>query len=184
MPAKPLTKTQSAEASSLKSLFKEWQKKQRESGLEWSQDDVAEKLSFGQSAMSQYLNGKIPLNPDAAGQFAALMGLPIETFSPTIARAIADLSKTVGSANADQMTEAAAPPAQLVPAAPGARYLVLRLGELLKPLDGTDRSAASAILSGLAMNPDTADEMAAKMVRLLGELPLETRPTDKVEGAT
>ncbi|MFD2271803.1 helix-turn-helix domain-containing protein [Undibacterium arcticum] len=66
MPANPLTPSQRAEAALLKSIFKEWQNRQRDSGNKVSQETASELLGFGQSALSQYLNGRIPLNLDAA----------------------------------------------------------------------------------------------------------------------
>lgn len=46
-----------------------------------SQEVAAERLGFNQSALSQYLNGKIPLNVDAAAKFSALLGCTIAEFS-------------------------------------------------------------------------------------------------------
>jgi len=43
-------------------------------------------LSFNQSALSQYLNGKIPLNIEAATKFATLINCPVEDFSATLAQ--------------------------------------------------------------------------------------------------
>jgi phage repressor protein C with HTH and peptisase S24 domain len=81
-----LTQTQAIEASNLKKLFNAWQKQQRALGMPSSQEAVSDKLGFNQSSLSQYLNGNIPLNPDAATKFANLMDCLIEDFSPTIAR--------------------------------------------------------------------------------------------------
>lgn len=42
-------------------------------------------LEFTQSAVSQYLNGRIPLNVEAAYKFSEMLGKPIAAFSPTLA---------------------------------------------------------------------------------------------------
>ena len=88
MPALPLSKDQLDDAARLKALFVIWQKKQREAGLPSSQEAVSEMLGFNQSAMSQYLNGKIPLNISAATKFSELIGALVADFSPALADAI------------------------------------------------------------------------------------------------
>lgn len=187
MPAKPLTEEQKADAGRLKQLFIAWQANRRRTGAEWSQEYAGEQLGFGQSALSQYLNGKIPLNPEAAASFCKLLGdVRVEQFSPALARemrGLLDEATALQQVLVPRVTEEGAAyradkspapaPTPLVPPQPGARYLVMRLAELLRPLDKTDRAGASAILSALATDPDSAEEMAAKLVRLLGELPLE-----------
>lgn len=85
MPALPLTKDQLDDAARLKDLFLRWQKRQREAGLPSSQEAASEQLGFNQSSMSQYLNGKIPLNIDAATGFAELLGCAVVDLSPAIA---------------------------------------------------------------------------------------------------
>lgn len=85
MPALPLTQEQLAEAARLKTLFATWQKGQREAGLPSSQEAISDQLGFNQSALSQYLNGRIPLNVAAARKFAALIGASIGDFSPSLA---------------------------------------------------------------------------------------------------
>lgn len=46
-------------------------------------------LGFNQSAMSQYLNAKIPLNVSAATRFATLIGCSVAEFSPALAAQVA-----------------------------------------------------------------------------------------------
>jgi SOS-response transcriptional repressor LexA len=81
MPAQPLSQQQLDEAAKLKDLFKDWQRSRKESGQPSSQEAAAELLGFGQSALAQYLNGKIPLNVDAASKFASLLGVGLSEFS-------------------------------------------------------------------------------------------------------
>lgn len=88
MPAKPLNEHELKEAVHLKRLFASWQNKRKDQGLPSSQEEVAPLLGFGQSALSQYMNGKIPLNFEAAVSFARVMEVSIDDFSPTIASRI------------------------------------------------------------------------------------------------
>lgn len=85
MPALPLTKDQLDDAARLKDRFLQWQKRQREAGLPSSQEAASEQLGFNQSSMSQYLNGKIPLNIDAVTRFAELLSCNAFDLSPAIA---------------------------------------------------------------------------------------------------
>lgn len=92
MPSKKLTATQEADAKRLKTKFLAWQQARKERREPSSQEAATEALGFGQSALTQYLNGKIPLNFAAAAKFAALLGCRIEEFSPSLATQIADIS--------------------------------------------------------------------------------------------
>ncbi len=84
MPAQPLTPEQLEDAARLKKLFLSWQQQQKEADSPVSQAAAAEQLGFNQSALSQYLNGKIPLNVAAATKFAELLGQQISDFSPRL----------------------------------------------------------------------------------------------------
>lgn len=75
----------------LKARFQAWQGERTQSGQPATQEAIAERLGFGQSATSQYLNGSIPLNPRAATKFAQLLGCDVRDFSPTVADAISAL---------------------------------------------------------------------------------------------
>lgn len=98
MPALPLTQEQLDDAARLKLRFAEWQKRQKEAGRPASQEAAGEMLGFNQSALSQYLNGRIPLNVDAATRFASVLGCPVADFSP---RLQAQLSEYVSALLAD-----------------------------------------------------------------------------------
>lgn len=77
MAAKPLNPAQRADAVRLKAAFKAWQANRKAKGEPHSQDEIAEPLlGFGQSALSQYLNGKIPLNGEVVQKFSHLLGIP------------------------------------------------------------------------------------------------------------
>lgn len=86
MAAKDLSPEQRTEAVKLKAAFKEWQARRRERGEEWQQDAAAHELGFGQSALSQYLGGLIPLNQRAVAKFSALLGVPPIKISPIVVR--------------------------------------------------------------------------------------------------
>lgn len=74
MPAKPLTAEQKRDAGRLKAAFIAYQRQQRELGRPASQLTIAQEMPFNQSAMSQYLNGQIPLNRDALVAFCERFG--------------------------------------------------------------------------------------------------------------
>lgn len=95
MPALPLTPEQKAESARLKTLFQEWQASRKEAGEPVSQDAASGMLGFGQSALSQYLNGRIPLNAQAAAKFAKLLNCRIEEFSPSIAHEASQIAEGV-----------------------------------------------------------------------------------------
>jgi len=73
------------DAKRLDAVYRAWRAERRESGKEASQEYAAGEIGFGQSAFSQYLKGRIPLNVAVAGKFAKLFGCRVEDFSPTLA---------------------------------------------------------------------------------------------------
>lgn len=85
MPAKPLTPEQKEDAARLKEAFRAWQNAQRDAGAPVSQMEAAHQLGFGQSALSQYLTGKIPLNGPVLAKLAELLGITPEDISPSVA---------------------------------------------------------------------------------------------------
>lgn len=77
MPAKKLTPAQLSEAAHLKEMFLKHQEKLKADGLPSSQDELASQFGLGnQSAIAQYLSGKIPLNGEAVLKFSAMLGVP------------------------------------------------------------------------------------------------------------
>lgn len=96
MPALPLTPAQLADASRLKALYEEWKADRRARGESASQEVVAGLLGFStQSSVSQYLNGRIPLNVNALVKFAALLQRQPEEISPDLAREIQRIAEAV-----------------------------------------------------------------------------------------
>lgn len=88
MPAKPLTKEQLQEAARLKAMFKAWQALRKAAGKSWTQDEVSDEFGFGQSALSQYLTGNIPLNASAVMKFSEVLGVSPADISPRIVRQV------------------------------------------------------------------------------------------------
>jgi len=84
LPAKDLTPEQKADARRLKAAFKAWQQYRKAQGLAYVQEVVTDGLGFGQSALSQYLNGYIPLNADALRKICTLIGVNPHSVSPKI----------------------------------------------------------------------------------------------------
>lgn len=97
MPAKPLTEEQLRDASRLRAAYELWVSSRKELGLPTSQDEVANLFGINQSALSQYLNGKIPLGPDALRRFADVLRVHPANISPGVVReqrALADALET------------------------------------------------------------------------------------------
>lgn len=76
----PLTPEQLADAARLKELYQRQSK-----SLKINQNDIADELGVGQSAISHYLNAVNPLNPRAAAAFAKILQISISDFSPKLA---------------------------------------------------------------------------------------------------
>ncbi len=155
MPALPLTTDQLADAARLKEIFGAWQKRRKEAGLPASQEDAAELLGFNQSSLSQYLNGRIPLNIDAAVTFARNLEIVVDNFSPIIAEKIRDASRL--TAGKDQPLVArpsqAQPPQWISPEA--YRLLDLYYGadeDARKEIMATATEARRAKLPAIASN--------------------------------
>lgn len=92
MPAKPLTPEQKEDARRLEAAFAQFQDRMRDQGRPTTQDVTAEALGMGQSALSQYLKGRIPLNARTLLAFCELMGEHPANISPTIAAAEMELA--------------------------------------------------------------------------------------------
>lgn len=89
MPAQKLTPEQLRDAARLKERFTAWQQERRQAGLPSSQEAISEMLGFNQSALSQYLNGRIPLNLNSLLKFCNLIGAKPEEISPSLVGAVA-----------------------------------------------------------------------------------------------
>lgn len=90
MPAQPLSADQKADAARLKAIY---ESKKRE--LRLTQDTLASACGWeSQGTVSQYLNGKIPLNLDAALKFAEKLQCSVSEFSPRLAETLSLSSNT------------------------------------------------------------------------------------------
>lgn len=87
----PLTPEQRDESSRLKAIYESRKAVARDAGGRLTQDDVAEACGWSnQSAVSQYMNGKIALNLDALLKFARALDFSPEEVSPRLAKQISD----------------------------------------------------------------------------------------------
>lgn len=90
MKKKPLTTEQLDDAMRLKSIF---EMKKKELGL--SQETLAELMGMGQSGVAQLLNGSNAINATHAAQFAKILGIKVDEFSPSLAAEIAEMYEAV-----------------------------------------------------------------------------------------
>lgn len=104
MPAKPLTPEQHEDASRLRARFKAWQEERKLHNQSSSQMEAAAQLGFGQSALSQYLRGDIPLNINVLPKFTMLLGCKYEEISPALASKINALVSNADYAIFDDRT--------------------------------------------------------------------------------
>lgn len=88
---KPLTPEQLEDAKRLKAVY---EARKAERGI--SQDDVADALGVGQSAIASLLNGVNALNASNASELARFFNVGVEEFSPSIASEIAQMYSALG----------------------------------------------------------------------------------------
>jgi hypothetical protein len=93
MATKPLTPEQIGDAMRLMQAFELWQASRQCERLAHTQEAFLAELenAFGektmnQSALSQYLNGQIPLNAEALRRFCRVLGVSAARISPAIVR--------------------------------------------------------------------------------------------------
>src|SRR5690606_26122039 len=92
----PLSPLQLEDAARLRKIFVAWQAEQKEAGRPSSQLAVAPLFGFGQSALSQYINGKIPLNIEALLKFTEVLGCKPDAISPVLAAEIENITAVAG----------------------------------------------------------------------------------------
>lgn len=83
MKKRPLPDVYLNECAILKALYVTKRK-----DLNLTQSDIAEALGISQAAVSHYLNGENPLNTRVAAIFAQKLAVPVQAFSPRLARQI------------------------------------------------------------------------------------------------
>lgn len=106
----PLQPIQELAAARLSEAFKKWQVQQKRRGLPSSQAEAAAQLGWGQSAMSQYLRGEIPLNVRALQKFCSLLKVDPASISWPLAKEMKDIARVVerdavANAEADPVVE-------------------------------------------------------------------------------
>ncbi|MCS2155500.1 LexA family transcriptional regulator [Scandinavium sp. H11S7] len=92
MKKKPLTAEQLADAGRLKAIF---EAKKKTLGL--SQETLAELMGMGQSGVAQLLNGANAINTTHAAQFAKILGVKVDDFSPTLAAEISAMFEAIAN---------------------------------------------------------------------------------------
>lgn len=75
------------DARRLHALFVSYVDQLKEQGKPSSQDAISEALGFGQSALNQYIKGRIPLAGPSLKKFCDVLGVPPDKISPSIAEA-------------------------------------------------------------------------------------------------
>ncbi|WP_313302188.1 helix-turn-helix transcriptional regulator [Diaphorobacter sp.] len=124
-----------------------------------SQDAASGMLRFGQSALSQYLNGRIPLNAQAAAKFAKLLNCRMQDFSPSIAQEAShiaagvspqpsSISMQLDTTDLDKIEEQLVLMLRELPQEAKGEVIqvVGRLYERLKPENSTENTIADATL--------------------------------------
>ncbi len=95
---RPLTEQENAAANRLQNLYQKAKAEWRECGQKLTQEKIAELFGWsGQTAVSQYLNGNIPLNLRAAGKFADFFSVQISEISPELAETLPEDAGGVGT---------------------------------------------------------------------------------------
>lgn len=90
-----------AECSALKAEFKAFNEaRPKESRI--TQEAAGAALGMNQGSFSNYLNGHRPLNKEIAAGLFALTGIPVERYSPRLAKEIAEMAKAVGTVVAER----------------------------------------------------------------------------------
>ena len=89
---KPLNLEQIEDAKRLKAIY---ERRKAERGI--SQEDVADAIGVGQSAIASLLNGVNALNANNASELARYFNVGVEEFSPSLASEIAKMYSALGS---------------------------------------------------------------------------------------
>lgn len=146
MPAQPLSREQRLDADRLKAIYAS-----KKRSLSLTQESLAAACGWeSQGTVSQYLNGKIPLNKDAAVKFARHLKVKVEEFSPQLARDLAELLKP-GSSSTPVDGDNAVPSEQ---AGPPLGPALAELVESARPLSDADVRLLAQIATRLRGDHD------------------------------
>ncbi len=105
MPAKPLSAEQLADAARLSQAYRDWRAVNRAAKLPASQTQVAKQLGTGQTTVSQYLLGRIPLNVRALVAFARCFDVAPAAISPTLAQTLNQWAETAERVSAAEVPQ-------------------------------------------------------------------------------
>lgn len=139
-----------------------------------SQGKIADALGMNQGSVSSYLNGVNALNARVAGIIAGLIKAPVESFSPRLAKEIAEMAEAVRPrAAADSASEEAG------------RYQADRAQALMgfatprtrSVLERINQAALSGRLSDADL--DLLDQIAARFEGSEGTQPASTQGSHK-----
>ncbi len=108
-PRRELTSEEQAECARLKAVFEKRQKEAKDQGSRLTQESLGNAIGWrsGQSAVNQYLNGKVPLNLEALLKFATELRFAPEEVSPRLAAEIAGVTMTAEKRPAGTVVEIA-----------------------------------------------------------------------------
>ena len=154
MPAKDLTLDQLADAARLRTLFSSWQQQRKLQKEASSQEAAAALLGFGQSALNQYLNGKIPLNATALGKFSELLKCEPAEISPALAE---DELKKLEKHLHGRSRETRFRPL----------FWVTEIAKFIEKLDPISRAMATGMIRHLLDNPQSHEEVKLKLEGIL-----------------
>jgi hypothetical protein len=128
-------------------------------------DALARKLGYQTRAfIDQMINGHRPVTEKTIQKIDKLPGCrnwfvrDAQTLQTGPAILISDLESGYTASTGPKPASSTSAPS----------FHIQALADMLKPLDAVDRGMAELILAKLASNPELADELGAKMDRLLG----------------
>jgi SOS-response transcriptional repressor LexA len=112
MKKKELAPESKEECAALKAIFME---KRKTLGL--TQEKAAAALGMNQGSFSHYLNGRNLINTPFAVQVSRLLGVPVDSFSPRIAKHIAMMTRSISGEGLADMHQGERDESTLEPAA-------------------------------------------------------------------
>jgi phage repressor protein C with HTH and peptisase S24 domain len=87
-------------------------------GKKLTQEDIALSVGMSQGTLSSHLNGNRALNKEMAAEIAKILGIPVERFSPRIAKEISELAIAANPVPATEPLESNVEPGPPITSAP------------------------------------------------------------------
>lgn len=97
-----------------------------------TQEQIAQELGMTQGNLSSHLNGKRAITKEIAARIARLIGSPVESFSPRLAKEIAEMAAAVTHIKPTMASQQMAPNALLLDAEANEKPHSINMGALLK----------------------------------------------------